>query len=212
MPAHRDRAVLIGSLAVFVGGAVVVRRSGVTRTELRSFELVNGLSHRAYVPVWLPMQLGSLAGPLVTGAVLHVAGRRPLGARVAAVGAFTWVAAKALKPTVGRGRPALTIPAARVLGHEQAGLGYPSGHAAVSAATASVVAPHVPRRARPLVWAVALAVGPMRSYVGAHLPLDVVGGVALGVGIGTASRWCSPRRSRPGGYGSRVTPRSSRSS
>jgi undecaprenyl-diphosphatase len=136
------------------------------------------------------MQLGNLAGPLLVGAVLRAAGQRRLATRAAVVGAFTWVAAKAVKPAARRGRPAVSFPATRVLGQEQAGLGYPSGHSAVSAATASVVVPHLPRRWRPLAWTVALAVGPMRAYVGAHLPLDVVGGVALGVAIGTAARSC----------------------
>jgi undecaprenyl-diphosphatase len=189
VPAARCRAVLAGSVAVFVGGAIVARREGLTRTELRWFELLNGVSGRAYAPAWVLMQLGSLGGPLVTGAVIRAAGQRRLGTRVMTVGALTWVSAKAVKPGVRRGRPALTIPATRVLGHEQAGLGYPSGHAAVAAATAVVVAPNLPRRWRPLAWAVALGVGPMRAYVGAHLPLDVLGGVALGIAIGTASRW-----------------------
>ena len=188
MPAARDRAVLAGSVAVFVGGAIVARREGLTRTELRWFEMLNGVSRRAYAPAWVLMQLGSLGGPLVTGAVIRAAGHRRLGTRVMIVGALTWVSAKAVKPGVRRGRPALTIPATRVLGHQQAGLGYPSGHAAVAAATAVVVAPNLPRRWRPLAWAVALGVGPMRAYVGAHLPLDVLGGVALGIAIGTASR------------------------
>jgi undecaprenyl-diphosphatase len=182
----------VGSLTVFVGGAIIARRPGVTRTELRWFELLNGLSRRVYAPVWGLMQLGSLGGPLVTGAVIRAAGHRRLGIRVMTVGAVTWVAAKAVKPSVRRGRPAVTIPATRVLGQEQSGLGYPSGHAAVAAGTAVVLAPHLSRRWRPLAWAVALAVGPMRAYVGAHLPLDVLGGVALGVAIGTATRGARP--------------------
>jgi undecaprenyl-diphosphatase len=192
MPAPRDRAVLAGSVAVFVGGAIMARRAGVTRTELRWFELVNGLSRAAYAPVWGLMQLGSLGGPIVTGAVIRAAGHRRLGFRVMAVGAVTWVAAKAVKPGVQRGRPAVTVPATRILGREQSGLGYPSGHAAVAAAAAVVLAPHLPRRWRLPMWLVALAVGPMRAYVGAHLPLDVLGGVALGVAIGTAARGTGP--------------------
>jgi undecaprenyl-diphosphatase len=192
VPENRARAVTIGSLAVFVGGALAVRRPGVTRTELRCFQVLNGLPHRGYHAIWLPMQLGSLGGPLAVGAAAAARGQRRLGTRTAVVGAVTWIAAKAVKPLVRRGRPAVAVPAARVLGQEQEGLGYPSGHAAVSAATAAVLVPHLPRRWRRPAWALALAVGPMRAYVGAHLPLDVVGGIALGLAIGTAAR--SPTR------------------
>src|ERR687897_1902071 len=161
VPAAHDRAILAGSVAVFVGGAIVARRAELTRTELRWFQLVNGLSDRVYAPVWGLMQLGSLGGPLVTGAVIRAAVHRRLGTRVMTVGALTWLAAKAVKPWVRRGRPAVTIPATRVLGHAQASLGYPSGHAAVAAATAVVIAPHLPRRGGPPALGLAVGGGPM---------------------------------------------------
>jgi glycosyltransferase 2 family protein len=188
VPASRDRAVVIGSLAVFAAGAVLARRPGVTRAEQLCFARVNGLSHRGYGAAWAPMQLGSLGGPLAVGAALAMAGERRDGARVAAVGAFTWAAAKAVKPLARRGRPAHTVDVARVLGPTQTGLGYPSGHAAVAAATAALVAPRLPQPWGALAWAWGLAVGPLRTYVGAHLPLDVVGGAGLGVAIATAAR------------------------
>jgi undecaprenyl-diphosphatase len=183
----RRRVVVIVSLAAYVGGGVVVRRAGTTAAEQRCFALLNGLSHRAHALVWAPMQLGSLGGPLAVGAALRAIGRQRLGARVAAVGVVTWVAARAVKPLARRSRPAHSIPATRVLGAAQRGLGYPSGHAAVAAAVAAVAAPQLPRRWRAAAWVAALAVGPMRAYVGAHLPLDVVGGAALGIAIGTAA-------------------------
>ena len=170
-----------------------MRRPGVTDAELRCFQAVNGLSHRGYHAIWLPMQLGSLGGPLAVGAAMAARGERRVGAHAAAVGTFAWVAAKAVKPAARRGRPAVAVAATRVLGQEQAGLGYPSGHAAVSAATAAVVVPRLPRRWRRPAWTLALAVGPMRTYVGAHLPLDVVGGIALGPALGTAARSATRR-------------------
>ena len=42
------------------------------------------------------------------------------------------------------------------------------------------LAPFIPRPARWIVWGIALFVGIARIYVGAHFPLDVVGGLALG--------------------------------
>jgi len=184
----RDRVVAGAALAVFVAGARSARRGGVSPLELRCFQAANALPHGAYAPVWAFMQLGNLGGALGAGAVLRLTGRPELGNRAAAVGTVAWVGAKAVKPFVRRGRPAYTVAAARVLGREQAGLGYPSGHATVAAAVASVVAPHLPRRWRAPAWVVALAVGSTRSYVGAHLPLDIVGGAALGIVIGAVGR------------------------
>jgi membrane-associated phospholipid phosphatase len=52
---------------------------------------------------------------------------------------------------------------------------------------------------RPVAWSTAATVGAARVYVGAHLPLDVVGGAALGVAAGSAAR----------GVGRRLTARRS---
>ena len=82
-----------------------------------------------------------------------------------------------VKQRVGRGRPGWLlegVESREVFGAES--LGFPSGHAAVAAALDRGGAVHLSRR-----WAIAavlLAVAVMfgRMYVGAHLPLDLVGG------------------------------------
>ena len=173
---------------VFLGGAWLARRAGVTAAEARFFRAVNTLPKRAFVPVWAAMQVGSLGGAMAASAAVWLLGDARVGRRMAAVGSLTWLGAKAVKPLVRRGRPAAVVDVARVLGREQTGLGYPSGHAAVSAALAAVAAPHVPPRWRGPLWTAALLVGPARMYVGAHLPLDVAGGVALGLAVGTVAR------------------------
>lgn len=58
--------------------------------------------------------------------------------------------------------------------------GFVSGHSAVAAALATAAAPYLSRRLRRVAWALALTVGLARVYVGAHLPLDVVGGLLVG--------------------------------
>lgn len=171
----------------FLAGAWLARRFGITRAEALCFGAVNGLSRRAFVPVWTLMQVGSLGGALATSAVAGVLGDRRVGRRMAVVSSLTWLAAKLVKPFARRGRPAAVVEVARVLGREQGGLGYPSGHAAVASALAAVAAPNLPGWRVP-VWAAALLVGPARVYVGAHLPLDVAGGIALGVAMGMATR------------------------
>jgi len=51
---------------------------------------------------------------------------------------------------------------------------------ALDMALAAVAAPYLPRWGRRLVWSLAVTVVVARVYVGAHLPLDVIGGAALG--------------------------------
>lgn len=76
------------------------------------------------------------------------------------------------------------------------GLGYLSGHAAVSTALVLATLPHLGRRARWLALAAAPTVGLSRIFVGAHLPLDVVGGASLGVLVDGASRLLAPAEDR----------------
>jgi membrane-associated phospholipid phosphatase len=195
---NRDLAVAVVAGGGVLVGALAARRGRWLRLESRVFDAVNGLDQRGHSPAWILMQFGSLGGSLATAGLVALSGHGRLGRRLGVVGTVTWLASKVIKPLVGRGRPAADLAGVRVLGREQSGLGYPSGHAAVAVAMASALEPHLPPRMRPLAWAGALGVGATRMYVGAHLPLDIVGGVALGVGTERVVRLIN----RPGLHGS----------
>jgi len=53
---------------------------------------------------------------------------------------------------------------------------------------AAAAVPHVAPLLRGPLWLTATGVGAARIYVGAHLPLDVLGGMALGVATERAVR------------------------
>jgi len=165
---------------VLVWTAARARRSRLSELELACFETVNGLPDTISHPLWPVMQLGALAAvPVVAGGV-WLSGDRQRATRLLAGGTATWVLAKGVKRVVGRGRPAALVTDVRIRGMEQSGGGFLSGHAAIAAAMAAGVMPIIPG-ATPVLAALAGTVGFARIYVGAHLPLDVLGGVALGV-------------------------------
>ena len=174
--------------AGFAAGAVLARRPGVSDAERRVFAAVNGLPVVLHVPVWAVMQLGSLGGVAATAAVAARAGNPRLALRLGVWGTGTWLGAKAAKRLVRRARPGGMLDVARVIGREQAGLGYPSGHAAVAASLGALAAPALRGRWGAAAWATVLAVGPARVFVGAHLPLDVAGGIAFGLGVAGVGR------------------------
>ncbi len=63
------------------------------------------------------------------------------------------------------------------------GESFVSGHAVLAAALAGVVAPYLPGRWKVVPWVLVALVMFGRVYVGAHNPLDVVCGAALGLAI-----------------------------
>jgi undecaprenyl-diphosphatase len=171
-----------------LGCATWVAVEGVPQWERRLFDALNGGPAGLELVLWLPMQFGSLFGPFLVGGAAWWRLRRwrpAVGSVI--VGVLAWQLAKVLKAAVERGRPfSLMMDFARRAGTPYDGLGFVSGHSAVSFALAAVVAPYVSRSRRALIWVLASVVGLSRIQVSAHMPLDVVGGAGLGLVVGNA--------------------------
>jgi membrane-associated phospholipid phosphatase len=175
------RARTVVALSVLAGTLVPLRRDRIGRREQQAFRLVNGLPDPLFPPAWTVMQLGTLgAAPAAAGAAL-LAGNRPLAGQLLSGGTAAWAVAKVVKRVVRRGRPSVLLADVRCRGQEASGLGYLSGHAAVATALTAAAFPHLGPRGRRLLLVAASLVGFSRVYVGAHLPLDVAGGMALGL-------------------------------
>jgi membrane-associated phospholipid phosphatase len=181
---------VLGGSAVLAGSWVIVAvNHGVPGWEQHIFEWVNDLPDALWPVVWGPMKLGSLAGSLVVVTVTFaVTGQRRLTLAALTASQVAWWSGKVIKHIVSRGRPAALLVDVK-LREKASGVGYVSGHAAVAFASATVLAPSLPRAWRPVAFALASGVAVARLYSGAHLPLDSVGGAGLGVLTGTLARW-----------------------
>jgi membrane-associated phospholipid phosphatase len=168
--------------------STAVAAGGVPGWEESAFRTVHGLPDVLAPLLWLPMQMGSLFGPGVVAAIswLVWARWRPsVGAVVA--GVVGWWLAQVVKEAIERSRPhAILADLDRRAGAPIDGWGFLSGHATVAFALAAVVSPYLGRGARIAAYGLAGSVALARVHVGAHLPLDVVAGAALGYGVGWA--------------------------
>lgn len=179
----RPRTRLVLGATAMAASLAPLRRNTVGRRERQVFVAVNGLPDSLYVPAWLVMQLGTVGAAPVAAAAAYAAGERRLARRLLVGGVATWAASKVVKRVTGRPRPMALLPDTHVRGREPTGLGYPSGHAGVAVALGVAALPRLGRKGRAAVAVLVPTVGLTRMYVGAHLPLDVVSGAALGLSL-----------------------------
>jgi membrane-associated phospholipid phosphatase len=186
-PVDLVRAAL--GLGVVGLGVLVAQQGRLSLVERDLFRLVNDLPGIVFPAVWTVMQLGNVVAVPTLAAMAALTRRYRMARDLLISGLLAYGLADLVKTIVGRERPA-DLPVGAVL-HEGAvgGAGFVSGHAAVAAALATAAAPYLGRRSRRAVWTLAWSVAVARVYVGAHLPLDVVGGAAAGWAVGSLVHW-----------------------
>lgn len=182
----------VGAAAFAVSARLATDEQART-VEARVFHAVNGLPEWLYPVLWGPMQLGNLVVGAVVALALAVVGGRPrVAAAVLVAVALKLVVERVLRELLGPGlegrqRPGTSQVGAVLRGDVPAeGHSFPSGHVILVAALATVLGPFLPRRWAWAPWAAVGAVAVGRVYVGAHNPLDVTAGAAIGVGVGAA--------------------------
>ena len=186
-PRHPGDVVRVGlAVAVIAITAAFVYRDRVTVLESDVFRVANDLPGWIFPVLWLVMQLGNFVAVPLVAAVAALTRRFRLAAEIALTGSGVWLLAKEVKKLVVRGRPDQFLGGVHIHGAAATGLGYPSGHAAVVAAMVTLVIPYLGRGWRRALASCIVVVCVARIYVGAHLPLDVVAGAALGWGVASA--------------------------
>lgn len=180
---RRDFTVLVASLTVFAGCAAIVTDGRVGSAERTVFDAINGLPDWLHGPMLVAQYLGVLAMPLILagGALLWRHWR--LAVALVLVVPSKLVLEWAAKLLVHRQRPGTTVPDAILRGVPRAGLSFPSGHAIIAFAIAGLLVLVLPRRWGVVAFVLAACNGLARVYLGAHNPLDVVGGAAIGLVI-----------------------------
>ena len=126
----------------------------------------------------------------------------PLVTAASAAGILAYLVDNVVKLIVDRGRPPAYLSDVLFHGYpvDPRGTGYPSSHTAVTVAVVVGAWPWLNRPWRVGGVVAAVSIGLNRMYVGAHFPLDVLGGVAVGLvagGVVLVVAQRQPRRMRP---------------
>ncbi len=187
MVRRRSDAIGLGvGLLVFAACALAASSGDVSAAERRVFEAVNGLPDALEPAAFGAQFLGVLViGPLV--AIVALLLRRPrLAVGALLVTVLKLVAERIVWRLVERSRPGVTEPEAIVRGGTpRTGAAFVSGHVVLVTGLAVIMTPYLPGRWRLAPWAVVTIVSFARIYLGAHNPLDVLGGLGLGFAIGS---------------------------
>jgi undecaprenyl-diphosphatase len=178
-------AVAVGAIVV-LGGMLAVRNGSVTGVEKSAFRAVNDLPGALYPVLWPFQQLGVLVVGPIAAIVAALFRRFRLAAMLLVATVAKLGLERAVKKAVTRERPGTSIGhGVHLRGDVSAhGESFVSGHAVLVAAIACVVVPYLRGRWKIVPWLIVGLVMVTRVYVGAHNPLDVICGAALGLAIG----------------------------
>jgi undecaprenyl-diphosphatase len=187
---HRrtDAVAAVVGFTLLVVAMVIVRDGAVPAWERSVFRTVNNLPGFLYPVLWPFQQLGALVVGFGVGVVAVLLRRFRLAVAALIATAAKLGCERIVKSLVSRQRPGTSIgPDIHARGDVSLiGESFVSGHAVLVAALAGIVMPYVPGRWKLVPVMLVVLVMATRVYVGAHNPLDVVGGAALGLVIAAA--------------------------
>jgi undecaprenyl-diphosphatase len=179
--------ILVVSGATLVVTTAFLARRGTYGWEVTVFQAINGLPESLRPVLWVLNQYGTAVTIPVATAVALLFRKWFLAIALAISGVTVYLLARVIKEYVVRGRPAAILEG--VVERETFSpdsLGYPSGHAAVAWAITIILLAYLGRPWQISAIVLAIVVPVVRMYVAAHLPLDLIGGAALGVTVASA--------------------------
>ncbi len=175
---------------VVVVTSVIAGNGRVGAAERSVFEAVNGLPDALHRPMWVLQLMGVTGAAVVVALIAGWRRRYRLAVALVALVPLKLLFERAVvKVLVHRERPGSTVPDAALRDAAPTGLSFPSGHAIIAFGIATLLTPYLGRWGRVVIWTLAVLNNVSRVYLGAHNPLDVASGAALGVLLGCALTW-----------------------
>ncbi len=181
---YKNRYLLSAALAliVLVLLSVFVKHDiRISPTENLVFNFFYDASSKVGLFLSSVMQFGAVVFVFFAAAVAYLYNKPKLARDFVLSGVGAWLVAKIVKEIVQRPRPYLVLNDILIRSEDATGYGFPSGHMAVAAGLGFILWPYVNRTGKVCILTIMAMVGAGRMYVGAHYPLDIVGGFLCGL-------------------------------
>jgi membrane-associated phospholipid phosphatase len=132
--------------------------------------------------MWLATQLGNMLAAFVAAFLLFILNYHRLAIEIIFGTLTLWLLVEIIKALIDRDRPFLTLEKIRIIGWQEIGHSFPSGHTSQIFFLTTLFAQHFQLGigGTAALYTLAALVGSTRIYVGAHYPRDVFAGMVLG--------------------------------
>lgn len=191
-----DRRGLVALLALFALLTLSLIWSAGQRLDARVFTLFNMRGYPKWLDrlMWLGTQLGNMLTAFLAAFAFFLLGYRDLAIETVLGTLTLWLLVETIKGLAKRDRPFRSLNQTRVIGRQEKGDSFPSGHTTQIFFLATLFIHHFQPGIAGMaaLYALATLVGFTRIYVGAHYPRDVIAGVVLGLVWGILAALVSP--------------------
>lgn len=168
------------AIGLFIVSVWATNGNDLATWEIKQFMLIYDLPTQLQPLFFVITQFGSIYVLGLLLIIYLVKKRYHIVLRMLMTGTLAYLMAGFAKDIWGRGRPTELLQGVVNLDYIVRGPGFPSGHMALATALALTAGHYLPRKYHWLAAVWIVGVGLSRMYLGVHLPLDIVGGFAIG--------------------------------
>lgn len=189
LSATQEHKLLVGMLALFCIVSLSLIWAAGQRIDAAVFHFFNRFGNQYRWLDNIMRMLTELGNSIATTAVaifLYIAIHPNVAFSFVLGSLFLWLIVELIKTLLRRSRPFTRLEKVNVIGQRARGKSFPSGHTSQAFFTATLVLQYMDGGVPVyfVLYALAVAVGITRMFLGMHYPRDVLGGAILGSFLG----------------------------
>lgn len=183
----RPRYVLfgLGGIGLLIYGWFYAKSGQISGVEESIFRTLNNVPQWVQLLFLLVTIFGAIGTAWIIAIVLFMRRRYAFAIELWLAAMAAWWGAKLIKAMAIRERPYEILQNVHVADFRDTAFGYPSGHMAVATAAALIIGQRLGPTGRRWLYLFVAVIGVSRVVVGMHAPLDIIGGLGVGLIAGS---------------------------